>query len=176
MTAPHTGGGVDRQCDPGMGSFSVFLARRLGQRGCASVVPNGSRSVGRPCRRMETAHACESRRPFEFLGKAAVSRRRAAEFSRAAKCGPQPRSPGIAPWQIVVGDCGTRRPEVIHQAFVRLSTGCRCTPHFYLSIPRADFQARLWVNSWPIEYSAIHQCEPREMIGTNNAIPFKLAF
>lgn len=48
-------------------------------------------------------------------------------------------------------------------------------PHFDLSIACADFQARLWVNSWPVEYSAILQCIPREVIRANNGIPFEFA-
>jgi len=49
-------------------------------------------------------------------------------------------------------------------------------PHLDLSIPRAGFQAGLWVNSWPVEYSAILQCKPREVIWAHNGIPFEFAF
>jgi hypothetical protein len=49
-------------------------------------------------------------------------------------------------------------------------------PQFNLSILRADFQAGLRVNSWPVEYSAILQCKPREVIWAHNGIPFEFAF
>ena len=49
-------------------------------------------------------------------------------------------------------------------------------PHFDLSIPRADFQAGLWVNCRPVEYSAILQCKPREVIWANDGVPFEFAF
>ena len=48
--------------------------------------------------------------------------------------------------------------------------------HFDLSIPCADFQARLRVNRWPIEYSAILQGKPREVIWAHNGISFEFAF
>lgn len=59
---------------------------------------------------------------------------------------------------------------------VQISFRSGFVTHFYLSIPQADFQARLWVNSWTVEYSAILQCKPREVIWAYDAISFEFAF
>ena len=59
---------------------------------------------------------------------------------------------------------------------VQISFRSGFVTHFYLSIPHADFQARLWVNSWTVEYSAILQCKPREVIWAYDAISFEFAF
>ncbi len=58
----------------------------------------------------------------------------------------------------------------------QLSTRSTRVPYFDLSIARADFQARLWVNSWTIEYSAIPQCKSREVVWAHNGVPFEFAF
>ena len=38
-----------------------------------------------------------------------------------------------------------------------------------------SIQAGLRVTSWPVEYSAILQCKPREVIWAHNGIPFEFA-
>ena len=52
----------------------------------------------------------------------------------------------------------------------------RASAHFYLSVPHPDVQAGLRVHSGSVEYSAILQCEPREMIRAHNGLSFEFAF
>lgn len=49
-------------------------------------------------------------------------------------------------------------------------------PHFDLSILNTDLQAGLWVYSWAVEYAAILQRKPREVIRAHNGITLELAF
>ena len=59
---------------------------------------------------------------------------------------------------------------------VWLSARSKRTPQFDLTIPRADFQAGLRVHSWPVEYPAILQCKPREVIWAHDGVPLEFAF